>query len=128
MNKIYKMLFTPFVFAVLIYGPTVGAQTISIGNAQRGQALYVQQCTACHAVDSNNVGPSHRGVFNRRAGSLVGYNYSDELAASKVIWTAKTLDDWLTDPEKVIPGQRMGFTVKNKKHRADLVAYLATLK
>lgn len=123
-----KILITPFVFAAFIYGPSAGAQTNSIGNAQRGQALYAQQCMACHAVDSNKVGPAHRGVLNRRAGSLVGYTYSEELAASKVIWTAKTLDNWLADPEKLIPGQRMGFAVKSKKQRADLIAYLTTLK
>ena len=128
MAAMKKILITPFVFAAFIHGPSVGAQTNSIGNAQRGQALYAQQCMACHAVDSNNIGPAHRGVLNRRAGSLVGYTYSEELAASKLIWTTKTLDNWLADPEKLIPGQRMGFAVKNKKHRADLVAYLATLK
>ena len=120
--------FFPALLALMIVAPAVGAQSLAIGNVQRGKALYAQQCSACHAVDVNKVGPAHQGVFNRRAGSLSGYVYSEELAASQVVWTAKTLDAWLADPEKVVPGQRMGFAVASKKHRADLIAYLATLK
>lgn len=70
----------------------------------------------------------HRGVLGRRAGRLADYTYSEELADAKIVWTLKTLDAWLADPEELIPGQRMGFAVKCRKERADLVAYLATLK
>lgn len=123
-----KLSVISLALTLLVSGvPSLG-QSRPLGDAERGQALYAQQCTACHAVDANKVGPMHRGVFGRRAGSLAGYTYSEELAAAKVVWTSKTLEAWLTDPEKVIPGQRMGFAVKSSKERADLVAYLATLK
>lgn len=98
------------------------------GDATRGQALYAAQCTACHAVDAHRTGPSHRGVLGRRAGSAPGYKYSDELAASRLRWTPQTLNAWLADPEALIPGQRMGVEVDNAQDRADLIAWLATLK
>ena len=98
------------------------------GSVQRGQALYQSRCTACHAIDTHQTGPAHRGVMGRRAGSAAGYKYSDELASSTLVWTPKNLNAWLTDPEKLIPGQRMGFQVESRKERADLIAYLATLK
>lgn len=101
------------------------AQTSSV---QRGQALYQSRCTACHAIDANQTGPAHRGVMGRRAGSAADYKYSDELAGSTLVWTPKTLNAWLADPEKLIPGQRMGFQVDSRRERADLIAYLATLK
>ncbi len=98
------------------------------GDSQKGAALYQQHCTACHAIDSNKIGPAHRGVVGRRVGSLPGYKYSSELAASRLRWTPQTLNAWLGDPEELVPGQRMGFEVENSLERADLIAYLATLK
>ena len=98
------------------------------GDVQRGVALYQERCTACHAVDSNKIGPAHRGVVGRRIGSLPGYKYSDELARSRLRWTPQTLNAWLEDPEELVAGQRMGFQIENLQERADLIAYLLTLK
>jgi cytochrome c len=98
------------------------------GDVSRGQALYQSRCTACHAVDSNKIGPAHRGVMGRRVGSLDGYEYSAELALSRLRWTPQTLNQWLFDPESLVAGQRMGFYVDDRQERADLIAYLATLK
>ena len=98
------------------------------GDAQKGAALYQQHCTACHNIDSNKIGPAHRGVMGRRVGSLPGYKYSAELAASRLRWTPQTLNKWLGDPEDLVNGQRMGFLIESEQERADLIAYLATLK
>ena len=98
------------------------------GDALKGAALYQQHCTACHATDSNKIGPAHRGVVGRRIGSLPGYKYSDELARSRLRWTPQTLNAWLEDPEELVAGQRMGFQIESLQERADLIAYLATLK
>jgi len=94
------------------------------GDAKRGQELYESRCIACHSVDQSRVGPAHQGVFGRRAGRVVGYDYSAALKASKVIWSEKTLDAWLSNPERLIPGQKMGFLVTDAGDRADLIAYL----
>ena len=98
------------------------------GDAKTGAALYQQHCTACHAIDSNKIGPAHRGVVGRRVGSLPGYKYSAELAASRLRWTPQTLNKWLGDPEDLVNGQRMGFLIESEQERADLIAYLVTLK
>ena len=98
------------------------------GDVQRGLELYQARCTACHAIDSNKIGPAHRGVVGRRVGSLPGYLYSEELARSRLRWTPQTLNAWLEDPEELVAGQRMGFQVENLQERADLIAYLTTLK
>lgn len=98
------------------------------GDVVRGQVLYAAQCTACHAVDAHKTGPAHRGVFGRRVGSAPGYTYSAELAASRLRWTAQTLNAWLADPEDLVPGQRMGVQVDDAQERADLIAWLATLR
>lgn len=98
------------------------------GDVQRGAALYQARCTACHAVDAHKIGPAHRGLMGRRVGSLKGYSYSAELAQSRLRWTPQTLNTWLEDPEELVAGQRMGFQVEDLQERADLIAWLATLK
>jgi cytochrome c len=70
------------------------------------------------------VGPAHKGVFGRTAGKVSGYPYSEALKSSKVVWNNKTLNLWLADPEKFIPGQKMGISVPDANERADLIAYL----
>jgi cytochrome c len=93
----------------------------------RGLAIYTAKCSACHSVDDNRVGPSHAGVFGRRAGQAKDYEYSEALAKSKVVWSRANLERWLTDPEKVIAGQRMGYRLSLPHERADVIAYLASL-
>ncbi|RTL57897.1 MAG: c-type cytochrome [Rhodocyclaceae bacterium] len=95
-------------------------------DAGRGRQLYEQRCSACHSMDQNRVGPMHRGVFGRKVGSAAGYDYSAALAHGKIVWDERMLDAWLSDPEKLIPGQRMGYSVPNAADRADLIAYLRT--
>ena len=110
--------------------PTAARQWISppLGNAQSGAALYLQHCTACHSVNAHQTGPAHRGVMGRRLGSAPGYKYSNEMAASRLRWTPQTLFAWLGEPEDLVPGQRMGFSIESEQERGDLIAYLATLK
>jgi cytochrome c len=96
-------------------------------SAERGLAIYTAKCSACHSVDEHRVGPAHAGVVGRRAGKAKDYEYSDALASSKIVWSTSKLQAWLTDPEKLIPGQRMGYRLSKPQERADVVAYLATL-
>lgn len=98
------------------------------GDIWRGKAVYEAKCGACHSVDSNRVGPLHAGVLGRKAGSVRDFDYSDALRASSVIWNRRTLVQWLTDPESLIPGQRMGYRLDQMQDRADVVQYLSTLK
>ncbi len=121
--------------ATLVVGLlTLGAQAafaqsaLLVGSAIQGKALYDARCSACHSVDANRVGPMHWGLLGRKAGSAKGYKYSDALLKSKVVWSHDTLLAWLTNPESLIPGQRMGYAMDNAQDREDMVAYLATLK
>ncbi len=98
------------------------------GDASRGKALYEQTCISCHSIDAHKIGPAHRGVFGRRAGSAEGYKYSAVMANSRFRWTAQSLNAWLTYPEDLIAGQRMNVEVEKEQDRADLIAYLMTLK
>jgi cytochrome c len=94
------------------------------GDADAGRALYQARCAACHSLDFNGVGPAHKGVFGRSAAQAPGFAYSDALKASRLVWNEDALDRWLADPEKLVPGQRMGVNVPDAKERSDLIAYL----
>lgn len=109
-----------------VRGKTERGESLS-GDASRGAQLYESRCGGCHSVDSHRIGPMHKGVFGRRAGSAAGYEYSPALKSSSLIWVDATLDQWLTDPESTIPGQAMGYRVEEPRDRADLIAYLRRL-
>lgn len=94
------------------------------GDARNGELIYSSRCIACHSIDANRTGPAHRGVFGRKAGTVADFNYSAALKKSRVIWNETTLNKWLENPEKFIPGQQMGYSVPDAKDRKDLIAYL----
>lgn len=94
------------------------------GDLKKGQLLYGAQCIACHSIAVSMAGPAHKGVFGRKAGSVADFEYSPALKKSKLLWTEKNLDLWLSNPEKFIPGQKMGYAVASAKDREDLIAYL----
>ena len=98
-----------------------------MGDATRGKTLY-QGCAACHSIDENDVGPRHRGVVGRRAGTLGDYNYSAALKASGLTWDAATLDRWLINPSALVPGTKMFFKIDDPQSRADIIAYLKEQK
>lgn len=114
-------------FALCLILPAAQAHTQDPAAIKQGQRLWQQRCTDCHALDTDETGPRHRGVFGRRAGSIEGYDYSRALKRSQVTWDASSLDDWLADPEKFIPGQNMDFKVRSAAERAALIAYLRSL-
>jgi cytochrome c len=99
---------------------------LAAGDSIRGKTRYDSICAACHSIDYNGVGPAHRGVYARKAASRSDYIYSPALAASDIVWDDKTLDRWLSNPEKFIPGQKMGFSVPSARDLSDIIAYLKT--
>ena len=71
-------------------------------------------------------GPSLAGVLGRKAGSLESFGrYSAALRKSGIVWNALTLDAWIANPEKAVPGNFMSFAgLPEARARADLVAFL----
>lgn len=117
---------------VLVAGAVLAMPTMaSAQDAEAGKKVFAQQCAACHKVGpgaKNTVGPELNGLSERKSGSLEGYNFSPALKTAAIEWTTENLDEWLADPKKKIPGNRMPFPgVKDELKRADLVAYLESL-
>ncbi len=96
------------------------------GDAAHGKELYQSLCSSCHSFPYNGTGPAHDGLFGRKAGGRDDYAYSDALKSANFVWNESTLDAWLADPERIVPGQKMGPGVPSAQDRADLIAYLKT--
>jgi cytochrome c len=86
-------------------------------------------CAACHSVNgSDGVGPHLNGVIGRKAGTVAGFNYSNAVKRSNIVWNATTLDSYIANPQKAIPGNHMPYSgLPDVTARADIVAYLTTL-
>lgn len=117
--QIYACLLS---WAMLLPGPATAA---SPGDPDAGAKAYQQRCSGCHALDADRIGPRHRGVVGRKAGTVPGYAYSPALQDANVVWDEVNLDKWLTNPQSLIPGQRMDVLTRDAKIRADIIAFLS---
>ncbi len=92
----------------------------------RGSRLFAAQCAGCHEMTAAKVGPPLAGVVGRMAGSVAGYPYTQALKHADVVWSAATLDRWLSGPREMVPGAAMPMAVNDPASRRDIVAYLAS--
>jgi cytochrome c len=92
--------------------------------ATSGTALWERRCGGCHALDRDIGGPRLGGVYGRRAGSVQSFSYSDALKNSGIVWDRETLDQWLRDPERLVPGTDMAFRVEKEEERRQIIAFL----
>ena len=97
------------------------------GDPDRGAGEF-RQCAACHstAKGEHRTGPSLAGVWGRKAGTAMGFGrYSEALRKADVVWGPESLDHWLADPARYVPGNTMTFAgVRGSRDREDLIAYL----
>jgi len=112
-------------FAVLL-GGLVGIAHAA-GDPTRGSRVF-GQCAACHSVvpGEHMTGPSLAKIWEKKAGRVDGFSrYSEALKRAEVVWTEATLDRWLVNPEKLLPGTSMAFPgIKEATDRRDVIAYL----
>jgi cytochrome c len=111
--------------AVLITLLAAGAARAD-GDVARGEAKF-GDCAACHKLEAgaNNVGPSLHGIFARKAGEIADFRYSPAMKRSGISWTPETLDKFISDPQSLVPANRMPYAgMASANDRADLIAYL----
>jgi cytochrome c len=100
------------------------------GDAAAGQRVFLQ-CASCHAIEANQnrLGPTMHGVVGRQSGGVQGFNYSPANRNAGIVWTPEKLFQYLENPRRVVPGTTMAFAgIADPQRRADLIAYLATLR
>ena len=90
----------------------------------RDREIFQKRCTGCHALNQNREGPRLHGVFGRISGQIAGFPYSQALVKAHIVWTDASLEQWLTDPDTLVPGNNMDFRVPNPQERQDLIRFL----
>lgn len=108
---------------VTVVAAAAVASAQGVGDPVRGATVY-ERCEGCHSLDANRVGPLHRGVYGRQAGTVADYAYSAALRGSGIVWDDATLDEWLKGPRRLVPGVRMTFSLSDPQDRADVIAFL----
>jgi cytochrome c len=109
---------------VLALTSAATAATGAPPDLRAGEAVYAR-CMGCHALAYDRTGPHHCGLFGRRAGSVPGFPYSEAMKKSGIVWSAHTLDRFLANPVKAVPGTTMGYAgVPDASERAALIAWL----
>lgn len=119
-----------------------------MGDVDNGKKIFVRSCSQCHSVEAggkHKTGPNLNGLFGRATGQAPGFSYTDANVKKGIIWSEETLNVYLENPKKYIPGKifdgilkinlnsnlyrikgtKMVFAgLKKEKERTDLIAYL----
>lgn len=116
-----------FVVAIVLTSGATRAQ-----DAAEGEKLFKRHCFVCHTTEKGGPtkqGPNLFGIVGRKTGSVEGFRYTSANKNADIVWTAETLDPYLANPRKVIPGTNMAFAgLPKEQDRKNLIAYLQTLK
>ncbi|VUD64447.1 Cytochrome c2 iso-2 [Thalassocella blandensis] len=118
MKTLLRILLLPLVSTV----NTTHAQTAE------GERLFKQRCAMCHSLEQGKhlAGPSLAGVMNQSSARYDKARYSEALKQSGLVWDEKTLDAFLADPSKLVPGTRMMVRITQPQQRSAIIQYLAT--
>jgi cytochrome c len=93
----------------------------------RGEIAFARRCMSCHNVKiaATGTGPDLVALDGRKAGTRKDFDYSPAMRQSGIVWDAESLDRYLSDPEKMVPGTSMlTEPVKDASERAALVHYI----
>ena len=110
----------------MVFAAALASETAAAADLKNGKKVF-RKCAACHSLDKGKIkiGPPLHGVLGRKAGTVPKFKYSKAMKSAKVVWSAETLDKYLTNPRKFVPGNRMPFPgLKVAKDRADLIGFL----
>jgi cytochrome c len=105
---------------------------LAAGDEARGQQLYDKHCLVCHTLEPefHKEGPSLYKIWGKRAGAVPYFGKYKALKGANFVWNEKTMDEWLADPRALVGGKDSGMTfrLENAQDRADVIAFMRTLK
>jgi len=122
-----RSLCVSMVLALLAGFGSVAAN--AAGDPANGEKIFAK-CKACHTVEvgKNKIGPSLAGVVGRKSGTAPNFNYSDAMKNAGLTWDEATLNTYLTNPKKLVPGTKMAFPgLPQEQDRLDVIAYLKSI-
>jgi cytochrome c len=125
--------FTVLLASAILAPALCAADTaVDMPDIEHGKETFTIMCSVCHSVQKTGgpvEGPNLIGVVGRPAGSQPEFGkYSEALKASGLTWSTDLLNTFLINPMAMVPGTLMPMLIPDDKTRADVVAYLASLK
>jgi cytochrome c2 len=118
--------------AAVLVTPAFAAEKADV---EAGKSAFTSKCGICHATSKEPggpiMGPNLAGLIGRKAAGEKEFTmYTPALTAfgEKQKWNARTLDEFLKAPFEAVPGTTMPMPLPDDKERADVIAYLSTLK
>jgi cytochrome c len=131
-HRLFVVATAILVSTILTQCTHVADTTADIPDIEHGKTTFNTMCSVCHSVQKTGgpvEGPNLLGLVGRDAASHPDFaKYSPALQASNLIWSVETLDRFLVSPMAMVPGTLMPMLISDDKTRADVIAYLATLK
>jgi cytochrome c len=116
---------------ISVFAAAMATSALAAGNATNGASVF-ERCAICHSNTKsgpNKIGPNLFGIVGRKAGTYPGFSYSSAMTKSGIVWTDAKLDAYISSPQTAVPGNKMPFAgIANNNQRADVIAYLDTLK
>ena len=103
------------------------ATLLATADIAKGEAIF-KKCVACHTIASggaNGIGPNLYATLGKPLASHAGFAYSDALKSKGGTWTFEAMNEWLANPKKYAPGNKMTFAgLGNPEERAAVLLYL----
>ena len=92
--------------------------------------MFAARCAACHATEPgiNKNGPSLAGIVGSKSSAVPGFGFSTAMKEANVTWDEGNLDKYLANPNGFIHGTKMFVNLPSETDRANVIAYLNTLK
>ena len=96
--------------------------------ADKGQLLFNNACRTCHTLKQgdNRLGPHLNRIIGRKMGALPDYGYSSAMKSGDLVWDRSTLDRFIANPDRVVPGNTMKpyGGLASASDRAAVIAFL----
>ena len=103
-------------------------------NPSEGRKLFETTCTPCHnyerggELDMYGQTLNLYGIVGRKAASVAGFEYSEDLRKSGIVWNEATIDNFISAPKKLLPGTRMELPgVEDVETRRRIIRFLGSL-
>ena len=103
---------------------------LAAGDRTAGKSVFASHCAVCHSTNpgENKTGPSLAEIVGGKSGAVPGFHFSNAMKNADVTWDDANLNKFLANPTGFIHGTMMFASLPDGSERADVIAYLHTLK
>lgn len=116
--------------AVRISAALAMACALFAGSANAAPPASFAACAACHTSDGRGLlGAERQGSLRTQGRQRRGLHVQHGDEEADLTWDESTLDAFIADPQKAVPGTLMPFSgVADAKQRAEIIEYLKSVK